>query len=500
MMTKAKRNYPTLYQVNIRVWLNSISIKLCKRATLDDIPDHELDKIKEMGFEWVWLMGIWQTGSRGKEISRTNQDLLDEFERTLPDLKMGDIGGSGFAITSYEIHGDLGGNEALGRIKKKMKEKGLFLMLDFVPNHTAIDHQWVTTHPEFYIEGSRDDLQREPQNYISIPSKDKERIFAYGRDPFFSGWPDTLQLDYSNPELQKAMEIELGKVVKLCDGIHCDMAMLVIPSVFEKTWGKSCDSFWPKAIQKIKSKNPEFKFLAEVYWDLEWELQLQGFDYTYDKKLLDRLTEGKSQPIRDHLSAGLEYQGHTVRFLENHDEPRAASIFDQKKHEAAAIITYYSPGVRFFHQGQLEGKKTRISTHLIRGPHEPVDPVLHQFYLRLLQVLKNPLFEKGRWRLLDTKETWHGNSTWDSFVAFSWESSQNKMGVVVVNYAPYSGECFLELPLPYLTDKTWSLQNLMGDEIYVREGNSLLSEGLFLDMPAWHYHVFEFKQLKKEKK
>lgn len=496
-MTNAKKNYPTLYQANTRVWLNSLSKKLGKKAMLDDIPDQELDHIRDMGFEWVWLLSIWQTGTKGKEISRTNPDWLEEFEKTLPDLKMGDIEGSGFAITAYEVHKDMGGNGALLRLREKMKERGLNLMLDFVPNHTAIDHEWVQKHPEFYIEGTEEELQREAHNYTPLRIKKKERAFAHGRDPFFPCWPDTLQLNYANPDLHQAMIGELEKISGLCDGVRCDMAMLVTPSVFVKTWKRESGLFWPKAIQKIKSLNPEFKFIAEVYWNMEWELQLEGFDYTYDKRLLDRLIEGKSRPVREHLKAELEYQSRTVRFLENHDESRAAATFDQKKHEAAAIITYFSPGLRFFHQGQLEGKRTHISSHLVRGPHEPVDPDLQRFYNRLLEVLKNPLFEKGRWKLLDAKATWSGNGTWESFIAFSWEGSYSKTGVVVVNYAPYSSQCFLQLPLPYLADKKWKLQNMMGEEYYERVGNSMLSEGLFLDMPAWHYHVFEFKPLKK---
>ena len=122
-MKTRKSNYPTLYQINTRVWLNSLSHKLGKHATLNDIPDGEWDKIKELGFEWVWLMGIWQTGAKGKEISRTHQDWLEEFEKTLPDLKMGDIEGSGFAISAYEVHKDMGGNGALSRLREKMKEK-----------------------------------------------------------------------------------------------------------------------------------------------------------------------------------------------------------------------------------------------------------------------------------------------------------------------------------------------------------------------------------------
>ena len=124
--------------------------------------------------------------------------------------------------------------------------------------------------------------------------------------------------------------------------------------------------------------------MAEVYWDLEWTMQQQGFDYAYDKRLYDRLREGHARPVREHFHAGLDYQNKLARFLENHDEPRAAATFAPDVHEAAAVITFLSPGLRFFHQGQFEGRKKRISPHLIRGPEEPVDQKLQQFYDRLL--------------------------------------------------------------------------------------------------------------------
>jgi hypothetical protein len=488
--------YPLLYQVNTRVWLNSLSQKLGRKATLDDIPDEEFDRIKEVGFDWVWLLSVWQTGWIGKEISRANPEWRKEYEETLPDLKEEDIGGSGFSITGYTVHKDLGGNAPLKRIRKRLHKKGLRLMLDFVPNHTAIDHDWVKTSPKFYIEGDQEDLLREPKNFIALEIKGQQKVFAHGRDPFFPGWTDTLQLNYANPELQDAMIGEIEKVSQLCDGVRCDMAMLILPEIFKKTWGRKCDYFWPKAIQKINSIYPEFKFMAEVYWDLEWQLQQQGFDYTYDKKLFDRLKAGKAGPVREHLYAGMEFQSKMARFLENHYEERAASEFDQKKHEAAAIITYFSPGLRFFQQGQFEGNKKRISPHLVRGPEEPIDASIKEFYNRLLSVLKSSLFEKGHWNLLESTPTWEGNGTWDSFIAYAWQAIDSNMIVlVVVNYAPYSGQCFLTLPFPFLANKQWRLNDLMSGQYYDREGNSLLSKGLFLDMPAWHYHIFELSNI-----
>ena len=123
----------------------------------------------------------------------------------------------------------------------------------------------------------------------------------------------------------------------------------------------------------MRKQSPNFLFMAEVYWDLEWTLQQQGFDYTYDKRLYDRLREGHARPVRDHLRADPDYQCKMARFLENHDEPRAAATFSPGMHEAAAVITFLSQGLRFFHQGQFEGRRKRISPHLVRAPLETSD-------------------------------------------------------------------------------------------------------------------------------
>ena len=125
---------------------------------------------------------------------------------------------------------------------------------------------------------------------------------------------------------------------------------------------------------------------------MEWTLQQQGFDYAYDKRLYDRLCEGHARAIRQHFFAGLDYQDKLARFLENHDEPRAAATFDDKNHEAAAVITFLSPGLRFFHQGQFEGRKKRISPHLVRAPQEPINIDLRKFYDSLLNIMKKEIF------------------------------------------------------------------------------------------------------------
>jgi len=463
--------YPSLYQLNTRVALTALARRLGRPATLDDLPDADLDRLAGLGFDWVWLLSVWQTGSEGRRLSRTNPDWLAEFRHTLPDLTDADIPGSGFAIAGYTVHADLGGDDALARLRDRLRARGLRLMLDFVPNHTGPDHPWATSHPEYYVAGPD-----------GRPTQ--------GRDPYFPPWPDTLQLDYANPATQDAMAGELVKIAGQCDGVRCDMAMLVLPDVFERTWGRRPEPFWPMAVGRVRERSPDFTFMAEVYWDREWEMQQQGFDYAYDKRLYDRLREGHARPVREHFRAGLDYQDRLARFLENHDEPRAAATFPAGVHEAAAVVTFLTPGLRFFHQGQLEGHRVRISPHLNRGPDEPTDPALAAFYDRLLDVLRQPVVRDGRWQLLECTPAWDGNGTWDGYLAFAWLGPADDIVLVVVNYAPTQGQCYVRVPLPAEATGTWRLRDVLGTAVYDRDAAELRTRGLYVDAPAWRAAVF----------
>jgi hypothetical protein len=487
--------YPSLFQINTRVWLTELSRNLDHRATLDDIPDRELDRLAEMGFDWIWLLSVWTTGPKGRKISRENPEWRGDFEKTLPDLREDDIGGSGFAIADYKVHPDLGGDPALKRLRSRLKKRGLKLMLDFVPNHMGPDHHWIEEHPEYFVSGTESDLLHAPQNYTRVKRGQDNLILAYGRDPYFSGWPDTLQLDYSNPATTEAMTKELVRISGQCDGLRCDMAMLVLPEVFERTWGCRAHPFWTQAIHAVRERVPGFCFMAEVYWDMEWELQQVGFDYAYDKRLYDRLHEGSARAVREHFYAGLDYQDRLARFLENHDESRAATAFGQDKHEAAAVITYCSPGLRFFHQGQFEGKTKRISPHLIRGPEEPSDPAIQEFYNKLLPVIKGSVFRNGRWELLPCMPAWDGNESWDSFIVFTWEAAADRRALVCVNYSPRESQCYFRLPFPELAGQSIRLRDQLGSALYVRHSREFLERGIYLNLPAWGFHIFDISTI-----
>lgn len=488
---------PLLLQLNTRVLLGELGRALGRPANLDDVPDDLLDAAVEGGFAWIWFLGVWTTGPAARAVSRSRADWRASFARDLPDLRDEDITGSPFAIQAYSVAPEYGGDNALGRLRERLARRGLRLLLDFVPNHVSPDHPWVKSHPEYFIEGTEEDLAREPGNW-SRPALAGGRVLACGRDPYFPGWPDTLQLNYLHGGLRQAMVEVLGRVADRCDGVRCDMAMLVLPDVFRRTWGERARPrdgsgpvdrpFWPEAISRIRVGHPGFLFMAEVYWDLEWTLQQQGFDFTYDKRLYDRLRAGQAQPVREHLWATSDFQERSARFLENHDEPRAAEVFEAgPQHRAAAIITFLVPGLRFLHEGQMDGRRVHVSMHLGRRPAERSDASLRKFYNRLLAVLRRPEVHQGAWRLCECRPAWDGNPTWDRFVVMAWESGEGRL-LVAVNYGPTQAQCRAQVP--GVPAGQVLLRDLFSDARYVRSGEEMGSSGLYLDMPPWGHQVF----------
>lgn len=477
-----------LYQINTRTFLYELSQMLGYNATLDDVPDEILVDLNAKGFTYLYLLGVWQTGDAGLSIARSNAKLIEEYRWTLTDYTEVDCIGSCFAIREYVVHSDFGDDAAMARLRTRMQKHGLKLILDFVPNHVATDHRWVTEHPEYIVQGTDEQLRLQPQNYFRSHIKrdtnvrghvadsgegtQEGRVFAHGRDPYFDGWSDTFQLNYGNPSMQDAMMEVLKKISHQCDGVRCDMAMLVLPEVFERTWGIKAHPFWPRATATVRESMPQFMFMAEVYWDLEWTMIQNGFDYAYDKRIYDRLKYAANRPlqellntydkkyvlpIREHLQADGGYMNHMVHFLENHDEQRAAATFGTQQHKAAAVISFLIPGLKFFHSGQEIGKKVRIPIQLRRGPMENVDTDMQQFYLslhkQLLKVQQQTHWEK--WRLEIAFETRSGNKSCEAIIAFSWGDSEQQRWLIVVNYSPHRAQCYVSHARRYFDLVPW---------------------------------------------
>jgi hypothetical protein len=495
---KTAMTFPLLYQINPRILLGETARG--PDATLDDLPDAFLDGAAARGFDWIWPVGVWQTGEAGRRAAHEPAN-LESYRVNLPDLRDGDVHSSPFAVTAYDVHRDFGGDAALARLRDRSSRRGQRLLLDFVPNHVAVDHPWTQSHPEYFIAGGQDDLRREPQNYAAVATAGGPRILAHGRDPNFPGWSDTLQLNYRHRGLREAMTAELGRVADRCDGVRCDMAMLLEPEVIGRTWGDRArpgdgtppvdEPFWPAAIARVRERHPGFLFIAEVYWDLDWRLQQEGFDLTYDKTLYDRLRAGSADAVRDHLAADPAFRDRSLRFLENHDEARAAAAFPPDRHRAAAVLAFLAPGGHLLHEGQLEGRRVHTPIQLGRRVAEAPDEGLRAFYDRLLACLRRPEVrgEGSHWRLVPCRSARQGDGSWESFIVSTWEGAAGKL-LVVVNFGPEPARCFAPLDPAGLDGGTLRLTDLLTDARIERDGAGLAREGLSVELPPWGAQVW----------
>lgn len=396
--------HPLLLEIPVRPWLRELSGTAGRPLGLADVPDGVLDGIAARGFRAVWLMGVWETGAAARAIALSTPELRRAYEGVLPDWAPPDVAGSPYAVSGYRVAAGLGGDDGLGRLRERLAGRGIALVLDFVPNHLARDHPWIDEHPSRFVRGTARDLARDPGNwFVHTTPAGEDRVFAHGRDPHFPGWTDTAQLDYREAEARDAMTATLLELGGRCDGLRCDMAMLVLPDVFRSTWGESGSRgcFWSQAIPALRTEHPDVFLIAEVYWGLEERLRGLGFDATYDKELYDRLVAGDGAAVRERVRRPAAEHLRSVRFLENHDEPRAREAFGPDRYRAASAVTYSLPGIRLFLEGQAEGRRIRTPVQLARAPHEEVDAECRGFHERLFALLGRDTLHRGTWTPLD---------------------------------------------------------------------------------------------------
>src|SRR5215467_11735486 len=264
---------PVIYEVNTAVWLGSLSRAAGRPLTLADVAAADWDEVTPPGVDAVWLMGVWERSPAGLRIAERDEGLQRSFREALPDVRPGDVVGSPYCVRRYVADASLGGAEGLAAAHETLDRRGVRLLLDYVPNHVAPDHPWVTDHPEYFIRGHRGDLERTPPEFIEAAGA----VLALGRDPYFAPWPDVVQLNAFAPELRQATADVLADIGGQCDGVRCDMAMLLMNDVFARTWGERAGprpaaEFWPEVLDRVHWQHPDMLFVAEAYWDMEWTL------------------------------------------------------------------------------------------------------------------------------------------------------------------------------------------------------------------------------------
>ena len=312
----------------------------------------------------------------------------------------------------------LGGPAGLAAARAALADRGLRLILDYVPNHVAPDHPWVIEHPEYFVRGT---------TTTSRPSRPpgcgRPRVLAHGRDPYFPPWPDVVQLNAYSPGAAGGDRADAGRHRRpvrrhpLRHGDADDQRHLR-PDLGRAGRAAPDEEFWPAVIAELRAGHPDTVLIAEAYWDMEWTLQQQGFEFCYDKRLYDRIVGGDPADVRGHLQADLGYQSRLVRFLENHDEPRVARRCPPAE-RAAAVTVATLPGATLWHEGQFEGRRVRLPVFLARRPGRAARPGARRLAPRLVAVVAEQGVRTGAWQLLEAGG-WPDNQSCRNLIAWSW--------------------------------------------------------------------------------
>lgn len=375
-----------IYEINTRL----------RCRNFDDVTEADLEELAKLGFDAVWLMGVWQISNGAYRISKI---VSEDFE------------GSPYAIPRYKFNSSLGGKRKFVSFVDRAHKAGLGVIVDFVSNHMALDSPWIDEQPSFFIRSDTQARKQMTSEYFLHPSGE---VIAFGRDPYFPPWHDTAQLNYTNIKLRTRMIETLKWISKYADGVRCDMAMLVLRDYIRQQWfplvsdswfdQQMPGEFWDEAIRETKKVRPDFKFIAETYWDKEPRLYELGFDLCYEKKLYDALVARHAQQVIERLVRGREALESSIYFTENHDEPRAASVFNRANNLAAAALFLSLPGSALIHEGQMEGKREKLPVQRIKPLlDEPADIELREAYSEILKLTSDDVFKNGSFALFESR-------------------------------------------------------------------------------------------------
>ena len=486
------RPHPQLYEISTLPWLLRLSARHGRSIKLADVPASEWEQLRGLGFDLIYLMGMWRRSPGGRTLSRSQTSLFPRYDECLPGWTLGDVLGSPFSIQAYEPDPMIGSWDDLQQLHRRLHKLGMRLILDVIPNHTGPDHAWIREHPEYYMRGTLAQYREAPNNYfIAENASGGAEVIAYGRDPYFAPWSDTAQLNYFNPGLRSAMIEQIERIATVCDGARCDMAMLVLNDHFHQTWESLLGStpvpreeFWREASRAL----PDFIWIAEAYSDSEWALQQLGFKFTYDKRFYDRLRDGFVPDLYLHLKADWDFQSRSVRFLENHDEPRAATTFGKSRLPAVAVLTATVPGMHFFNDGQFEGLRTQLVVQLGRAQEEKADSGVADVYERILKLADAPEFHGDGWELLEMRDS--GDRTSSDLIAYMWRRDRAvKLVVVNLSNGTASGRLYFSEDL--LAGATLKFDDLLNNQTYERQTSDLRHWGLFIKLDAFGAHIFD---------
>jgi alpha amylase-like protein len=484
--------HPHLYEINTYAWLERMSADLGRLIQLEDVPNSTWDSIAERGFDIVWLMGVWRRSPESRRIMLEDPGNFPQFDRALPGWKPADVIASPYAVAAYVPDARIGTWDSLDRVRNKLHARGLGLFLDFVGNHTALDHPWVREHAEYYVQAQQQDYESNPSFYYPVQTPQGTRFIALAKDPYYPPWKDVAQLNHFHPSGRAAQLTELRTIASHCDGVRCDMAMLLLNDIFQNGWRDLLgdtpppkQEFWTEA----KSASPNLTLLAEAYWGTEQRLFDLGFDFAYDKSLYDAVRDPNPQQLRDRLNSLHPYQNNFARFLENHDEPRRPEVFSNDRLVADGTLMGTLPGLRFYQQGELEGRRIRLPITLRLAADEPVDPFSAAFFQKILEITKQEVFHQGEWNPLEVVP--EGDDSSGNLIVYEWRT-KNKWKVIAVNLSGNASQGRVRWPPNTFTAAPhYTFYDELNEVTYQRDAQELANPGLFVRLNPFQAHLFD---------
>jgi len=485
------RAHPHLYEINTWAWLEKLSAHAGRQIRLEDVSDAEWDNLARLGFDVVWLMGVWQRSPESRRAALAFRDNLPQYDAALPDWKPGDVVGSPYSVAAYVPDPRIGTWASVDAVREKLHARGMALFFDFVGNHTALDHPWTREHPEFYVQGTQEDFHNDPLSFHEIATPSGPRFIAYGRDPYFPPWRDVAQLNHFSLDMRAAQIADLRTIASHCDGIRCDMAMLHLRDIFERTWSHLLrgakppqSEFWADAHAAV----PNLNLLAEAYWGTDRRLLDLGFSFCYDKDLYDSVRDSNMAGVHGRLADSVDFQRHLARFLENHDEPRCSAVFRPERLNSAGTVMATLPGMRFYHQGELEGERVHLPITLRVAAEHPADPVSHAFFEKILRITEDDVFHNGAWSLLQV--TNEGDDTSGNLIVYEWRS-ENSWKIIAANLAGYGSQGRVHFGDRALPAREYVFYDELHDVRYVRSSDELRSVGLFVRREGFDGHLLD---------
>jgi hypothetical protein len=517
---KHHRNIKLFLEVNTLPRLDQMSRDHAHHITLGHIPEYELNNLLPHDrYDAVWMMGIWE---RSPQSAKLALDHLNQYQHdVLPDAHRSDIAGSAFSITGHipdkQIAPD--GWAEVDNLRAQLHHRRTKLFVDLIINHKGLGCEWSHIHPDWFVRGNENLAKQYPADYHKLRANDNQIYWiARGKEFRYEGcWIDTLQLNYANPYMRRALINEWINIAKHVDGFRVDMAALATNDQFLKNWGdllspeerkyiEHATEFTSEAIHSLRLvKNPFTQkppvIIAETYTHQDI-LKQCGFDYLYAKvdfyNLFERVVGPRNESPQN-LYLYLKYlsdidRQKQVRMTENHDEDRAFSKYGLEPSLAMAVVnTFVANGFYMIQDGQTDGHRIKVPVQLSRTPVEEPNMKVRRFYDHLFNVKNANVFQNGDWSMADRTAVGWGNQTFEAIMPQQFDLPEQGGAVVCTNIRGYDAECHIKLPSGVKHVFVHDLTNNRDlPENQIAHPNQL---GMYVKLPPWQTQIVYYSYI-----